>query len=122
MKHLRLLFYTHQFVKKNPNTNGRKNITRIDSLNDGVAQAWGEHLKRDEFKKKFCQHIHDYPSQCDKYTEGIDVVIDITVIGKRQYDQPVQVILGYLKRDGWVVCQGINIDTKMHEAINDMAF
>jgi len=109
-------------LKKNPNSKGRKNAPRNNGLNDGIAQAWGEHLYRDEFKKKSCPHIHDYPSRCDNCTEDSEVVIDLTVIWKHQYDQPGQVILGDLKRDGWVVCRGINMDTKTHEAIKDMAF
>jgi len=49
-------------------------------------------------------------------------IIDLIVIEKLQYSSPGQVILGDLKRDGWVLCRGITIDTKMQEAINNMAF
>jgi len=122
LKHLRLFFYTHPNVERNPNIKGRKNARHNNGLNDSVAQEWGENLYRDEFKKKSCPHIHDYPSQCDKCQEGSEVVIDLTVIGSHQYNQPSQVILGDLKRDGWVVCRGVNIDTKTHKAIKNMAF
>jgi len=70
LKHLRLFFYTHPVIKKkNPDIIRKKNAPRNNGLN-GVVQVWGEHLYRDEFKKKSCPHIHDCPSQCDKCQEG----------------------------------------------------
>jgi len=82
LKHLRLFFYTFPCVERNPNIKGRENAPRNNGLTDGVARAWEEYLYRDDFKKKFCPHIHDYPSTCNKCQEGSEVVIDLTVIGK----------------------------------------
>ena len=86
LKHLCLFFYTYPFVEKNPSIKGRNNAPRNNGLTDGVAQTQGEHLYRDDFEKKSCPHIHNSSSTYNKCQEGSEVVIDLTLIGKHQYD------------------------------------
>ena len=67
------------------NMKGRKNVSRNSGLARGVTRAYGEHLNRDEIKKRTCKHISDCPSPCTKCQENSETLIDLTVIGNRQF-------------------------------------